>query len=230
MDNQNTSPQSADVPPTPVTPSNAHDSGGKVLQPTKTILDEIASQPPPAPTPPQQAIPPQPQPQSPTAAPPMSQQPTAATPQQPTNTNAQDDYDPSQQKVCDRATSLKLYAIVMFILDGLALAALISLAHAVTRTESTALTSSSNLIKYVTIIFPIVADVAFLISKSVTLVKAFLIVILINYAIGLVGFVLDLLAIHNISFSVADITTVIIPIIFLFWTMSVYSEVSLLSE
>jgi hypothetical protein len=214
MDDQNQNPQ----PQQPVIPQPSdvgpqpRVSGEKVLQPTADILQEVQNQPITHVN-------------IPVARP---QNPAPAQPQGPTNTTQppkgkDEEYNPSETRVCERATSLKLYAIVTLILT------VISLLSAFSLKSSTS--SSTSLVRDLTYILPIVGGAIFLLSKSVTLVKAFLIVILINYAVGFLSFLLILLTPHaGLSFTPVSLIASIIPLIFLIWTWSVFSEVELISE
>jgi hypothetical protein len=142
------------------------------------------------------------------------------------------DYNPSVNKVSDRATSLKLYSIVILILSGLSLLATLSILSSLRIYDSVVTAHNVTLalatdVRYATAFFPIAACIVFLISKSVTLVKALLIVMLINYAIGLLTFISILFSAH-VSFSPILAVSFIIDIAFALWTWSVFSEVSLL--
>ncbi len=229
---------------THATPSLVHE---RVLQPSAQFVEEMkvqketeaANAPVVEPRPeqlPTNAEPPFPQPlaqpaQAAAMAPSPYPNPThgpASAVQQPT-----DEYDPSHLKVCERAPSLKLFAIVDLVLSLLGfMVALVAVMTLTTLFRGGHTSSSIKLIYFVSLIadfIPLIGSIFFLITKNVTLVKAFLIILLVNYGVSLVSYFVNLATTHFANIT-SYIFTLPIAIFFLVWTWSVFTDVNALES
>ena len=227
--------------PSPPEPSSTliHE---RVIQPSAAMVEEMSQQaaatppapaPPPAPQPPQPPATPSPGPLPPTY--PVATKGLAATPAAPTAASSQaGDYAPNSQKVSARAPSLQLFALVTLILSllslglGLSALALVHRSTLLTHQSSSTTISLSSLIRDVTAVLPMVSAIIFLVSKNVTLVKALLIVMLFNYAVGALDFLFIIFSIH-VSLGFEFIISLMIDLGFALWTWSVFTEVNSLA-
>jgi hypothetical protein len=85
------------------------------------------------------------------------------------------------------------------------------------------------MVGYVAQILPILAALVLLRSRKVTLVKALLIVMLVNYIAGIGGTAILMFTGHIASFSAIAVLDVLYSLFFLWWTGSVFSQLKTLS-
>lgn len=135
--------------------------------------------------------------------------------------------DSNNSKVCQRASSLKIYALVMLAFGILALVAAITvfafLGHWSPHTQQNSLTVLGMLILLFITLPALIFATIFLSSRNPKLVRTMLAVILIFYLLSILSSLLTLFKAHNANTSVGFIPLIIDGGL-AYWTYNVFSR------
>jgi hypothetical protein len=120
--------------------------------------------------------------------------------------------------------SLRPFSIVLLILGILLFSNLLQ-THIQSIHQTTEL-HILNIVRPITLVLPLISAIVFLISKSVTFVKALLAALVLNFLLGVIDAWYLAFRFHIVSASFATIIVMIIQVVFLVWSWSVFSQVN----